>query len=93
MWGSAKTASTTERGYGNDHQKTRAAAIARFQQGDACARCGGPMYGDPKDLDMDHTEDRRGYRGLAHRHCNRTAGARKGNRTRRARTAARSRNW
>jgi hypothetical protein len=36
--------------------------------------------------DLDHTDDRRGYLGAAHRFCNRSAGARKRNaKTRRSR--------
>jgi hypothetical protein len=36
-------------------------------------------------LDLDHTDDRAGYRGFAHAKCNREAGARLGNERRRAR--------
>jgi hypothetical protein len=50
--------------------------------------------------DLDHDDDRTGYRGLAHKRCNRLAGSRKGNRIRRARAARRqaavaepSRDW
>jgi hypothetical protein len=70
---------TTQRGYGWQHQKARAAAIARFVDGDPCARCGQPMHGDPRALQLDHSDDRTGYRGLAHAVCNLRAGARKGN--------------
>lgn len=67
--------STTERGYGWRHQQARAKALRALQDGDACVRCGGPMYrADSKNLDLDHTEDRAAYRGLAHRSCNRQAG-------------------
>lgn len=49
-----------------------------------------------QDLDLDHNEDRTGYRGLAHRSCNRQAGAIKGNQLRslaRQRGLNTSRDW
>lgn len=80
--------STTARGYGYEHQQRRLRALAALRQREAmgaetpCARCGRPVYsGQP--LDLDHTDDRSGYRGLAHRRCNRGAGAAKGNARRR----------
>lgn len=78
MWRKQKTATTTARGYGYTHQKARAQAVAAYQPGDPCSRCGRTMWGDPSGLDYDHNDDRTGYRGLAHRHCNRSAGGRKG---------------
>lgn len=67
--------STSERGYGHSHQQARAAALAHLARhpGQPCARCGQPMY-VAQALDLDHTDDRRAYRGLAHRSCNRRAG-------------------
>jgi hypothetical protein len=53
-------------------------------------------------LDLDHTEDRQGYRGLAHARCNRQAGGkakamryrkRKQQPTAQAQPTRRSRNW
>lgn len=65
---------TTARGYGADHQARRRAALQRFIPGQPCPRCGEPMH-DPTRLDLDHTDDRTGYLGLAHRRCNTRAGA------------------
>lgn len=66
---------TTERGYGWAHQQARAEAIKDLHDGDPCTRCGGPMYrSEANRLDLDHTEDRAGYQGLAHASCNRSAG-------------------
>jgi hypothetical protein len=39
--------------------------------------------------DLDHSDDRAGYLGVAHARCNRAAGARKGSERRRQRQAAR----
>lgn len=91
-------ASTTERGYGWTHQQLRAQLIADLaaHPGQPCGRCGHPMYVEQQPH-LDHTEDRTGYRGLAHADCNRVAGARKGGRIRRRlaqrRTATPSRDW
>jgi hypothetical protein len=84
--------STTERGYGNDHQKARRAALAAMTDGQPCSRCRRPMYRS-QPLHLDHTEDRRGYLGLAHARCNMIAGASKGGRRRARRTASPARVW
>jgi hypothetical protein len=57
------------------HKRTRKAALAVLARspGQPCARCGQPMYAWQK-LDLDHTDDRRGYLGLSHASCNRRAG-------------------
>jgi hypothetical protein len=69
--------------YGGTHAATRR-AVARYAVGSACVRCGGPILeGEPWDLD--HSDDRTGYLGPAHRRCNRAAGGRKGNALRRQR--------
>lgn len=53
-------------------EQMRAQAI-----GTPCCLCGRLMLpGQP--LDLDHAPDGRSYRGVAHRHCNRSDGARKG---------------
>jgi hypothetical protein len=74
---------TSKRGYGWAHQQARKRALAAMPDGAPCTRCGGPMWrSQGKLLDLDHTDDRTGYRGLAHRACNRRAGQAKGVRRR-----------
>ena len=93
--------STTERGYGWAHQQARAQAIRGMHDGDPCPRCHRPMWrAQARLLDLDHTDDRTGYQGLAHRRCNRRAGQAASMRARRpqqhtatAANATRSRNW
>jgi hypothetical protein len=91
---------TTLRGYGSAHQKLRQAMSRIVMSGGAyCPHCRRLIIpGEPWDLD--HTDDRSGYRGAAHRSCNRAAGARKGNRSRglirkgaRVATGRASRRW
>ncbi|MBO0813676.1 MAG: hypothetical protein J2P30_00765 [Actinobacteria bacterium] len=83
--------------YNGRHKPLRRAAIAAMPEGFPCCRCGGPMYSwMGKDLHLDHTDDRRGYRGLAHAHCNTSAGAAAGNRMRAVTTSTGRRkpsNW
>lgn len=67
---------TTARGYGYQHQRLRAALLAAAI-GQPCSRCGQPML-HGQELHLDHTDDRGGYRGMAHASCNVKAGARKG---------------
>lgn len=62
---------TTQRGYGREHQQARVAALSRYQPTDPCARCGEPLGTYRKALDLDHTDDRAGYLGLSHSRCNR----------------------
>ena len=55
-----------------------------YAVGSVCARCGRPILpGQP--VDLDHTDDGVGYRGWAHRRCNRQAGGRLGRARQRAR--------
>lgn len=61
---------TARRGYGGAHRKTRERLLAQWQPGQPCAHCGKPMW-DKTGLDLAHTADRSGYRGLAHAECNR----------------------
>jgi hypothetical protein len=68
-------ASTTERGYGYDHQKLRAALLP-YAYGKPCHHCGELML-TGQDLDLDHTDDRTAYRGMAHATCNRKVGSAK----------------
>lgn len=90
--------STTERGYGWSHQQARLDAIKHMPDGQPCTRCGLPMWkAGAKLLDLDHSDDRAGYRGMAHRACNRRAGQAAGTRARRhtstPRPSCRSREW
>lgn len=62
--------STTERGYGADHQRIRRRALEELIEGTPCPRCQEPMTRDQA-LDLDHTDDRSGYLGLSHAACNR----------------------
>ena len=91
------TGSTTQRGYGWTHQQTRRHALEdlRRHDGQPCPRCSKPMWHThAKQLDLDHTEDRTGYRGLAHATCNRRAGQAKAMRLRAAnKPERRSRDW
>lgn len=94
------TGTTAQRGYGSGHQAERERRLAVYRPGDLCAHCGRPITAWPlavarRYLDLPHTADRAGYLpGLAHRHCNRADGARRGNQLRqRARTWAAARQW
>lgn len=71
--------------YGGQHQAIRAANLP-YAYGKPCTRCGQPML-PGQDLDLDHFDDRGGYRGFAHARCNRSAGGKLG----RARQLARAR--
>jgi hypothetical protein len=77
---------TTARGYGAKHQRRRRQALAALIDGTPCSRCFRAMY-RWQALDLDHSDDRTAYLGLAHRRCNQLVGARKGGRV----TAARRR--
>jgi hypothetical protein len=67
------TQTTTARGYGYAHQQLRRKISRVVAEGRAyCSRCGRWISpGAPWDLD--HTDDRRGYRGASHRICNQRA--------------------
>lgn len=97
--------SATQRGYGAEHQAAARRLKADLRDGDPCCRCGGPMYRwqldldrhDIRGIDADHHGQARVLGGavpdaLAHRRCNRRAGAVLGNRLRgrRPRPARRS---
>jgi hypothetical protein len=72
---------TGQRGYGPAHRRARRAALATHQDGTPCHLCGLPMSRDQA-LDLDHDPGTTTYRGLAHAHCNRADGGRRGNRMR-----------
>ncbi len=82
-------ASSTVRGYGTTHQRLRRRLLSQAY-GQPCTRCGQVME-HGQSLDLDHTDDRTGYRGFSHSHCNRSAGAKKRNRLRQAASRFRSR--
>jgi hypothetical protein len=88
--------STYARGYGRGHEEERRRWRPRVDAGLVdCARCRQPIEpGRPWDLG--HNEDRTGWSGPEHRHCNREAGGRNGALVANAmrRTAVRqSRDW
>lgn len=64
-----------ERGYGYAHQKLRARLIPQAI-GKPCHFCGEIMR-EGQDLALDHTEDRKGYRGIVHLSCNAADGGRR----------------
>lgn len=71
--------STSARGYGTEHQAVRSRLAPSVAAGRAvCSVCLMPIAPGAR-WDLDHTPDRRGYRGPAHERCNRSDGARRGN--------------
>lgn len=79
---------TTERGYGAEHQAEKKRLRPSVDAGQAyCAEVvcleerDGRGRWIPPDTpwDLAHTEDRASYRGPAHERCNRSEGARRGN--------------
>jgi len=73
-----KRPGTSERGYGAQHQALRKLLLPRAI-GTPCTRCSKPLRAG-QDIDLDHTDDRRGYRGFSHAECNRRAGGQKAHR-------------
>jgi hypothetical protein len=62
----AMTGSTSERGYGWEHQQARKVWEAKIATGTvACSLCGKPI-GPTEPWDLDHTDDGLGYRGPSH---------------------------
>jgi hypothetical protein len=73
----ADKASSAARGYGPAHQRLRAEWQARVAKGGVdCCLCG-LAIGVSEPWHLDHTEDRKGYRGAAHRVCNLREGQRR----------------
>jgi hypothetical protein len=71
----AKLAKTAARGYGSRHRALRAEYQFRMDHGEVfiCHRCR-RVITPTQFWDLDHTDDRAGYQGPAHRSCNRRAG-------------------
>ena len=78
----AKTGlTTTQQGYGAEHQRARAKAMARLKRDGVGVCCigGEPIYPEMgRQLHLDHTPDRQGYRGLACAEHNVRDGAKRG---------------
>jgi hypothetical protein len=66
-----------ERGYDAGHVRERNAQL-EDAYGTRCHFCDERMW-PHQELHLDHTEDRTGYRGITHAHCNLSDGARRGN--------------
>jgi hypothetical protein len=65
------------RGYGSSHKKLRKRWAMKIAGGGVpCSRCGG-LIGPGELWDLDHSDDRRSYRGPSHRACNRATTGRK----------------
>lgn len=79
-FGPRRPRSSTERGYGREHQKAREAAAAIHHPEDPCARCGSPLGPMGPQLHYDHNDDRTAYLGFSHATCNSLDGARRGGR-------------
>lgn len=69
---------TAARGYGGAHTRLRRALLAKLEAGAVmhCPLCGVRLRVG-EDLALDHTADRRAYRGLAHRRCNDSDGGKR----------------
>ncbi len=83
--------STTERGYGSEHQKARAQWKAIVDAGQAWCQEAVCLQRSRwirpgTEWDLAHTPDRSAYLGPAHSGCNRSEGGRRGNRMRRGKT-------
>ncbi len=65
--------------YDAAHAAIRKAMLASRLPSDRCARCGRVLPADPGQVDLGHTDDRRGYSGLECSRCNRSAGGKLGN--------------
>lgn len=73
--GSSNPLLKTHNRYGAEHRRLRKQLRDAWQDGDPCARCGGPMRHDDA-IDLDHTDDGTGYLGLSHASCNRSQSGR-----------------
>jgi len=85
-WSKRPRTSSTERGYGAEHRKARAAAALLHNPANPCARCGHALGPMGPWLHYDHNDARNGYLGFSHggrcpvcrKYCNLSAGARRG---------------
>jgi hypothetical protein len=83
-------ASRHTRGYGSVHDARRRQVTPLVNSGRAvCSRCGGPISPGER-WHLDHSDDRRGYAGVAHAYCNLRAA---GIKTAQLRNASRALRW
>lgn len=85
--------STVQRGYGAAHRNERNRWVPLVAAGRvACYRCG-LLIPPGAPWDLGHTDDRRGWTGPEHRHCNRKHGSKIGHQRRWGMRLQRSRRW
>lgn len=70
-----KRGTTSQRGYGWNHQQRKAQDEAATLPTDPCPRCHQPL--GPPPWDQGHTTDRAGYEGPTHQACNRATAKKK----------------
>jgi len=64
---------TSQRGYGTEHQPLRKRVAGVVAKGNYCVRCGRPIL--PGQVwHLDHRDDRKGYLCAAHARCSERAG-------------------
>lgn len=68
-------ASAAARGYDKHHRAVRAAYQRTHHPANPCTRCHLPLGPWGPRLHLDHNNTRTGYLGMAHAHCNSSAGA------------------
>jgi hypothetical protein len=66
---------STQRGYGWQHQQAKAHDEQETTPDDPCPKCGLPL--GPPPWDQGHTKDRAGYEGPTHIRCNRATARRR----------------
>ena len=66
----ARRGTPAQRGYGQAHRSERTRWASRIERGIIdCARCQQPIQ-PGQDWHLDHNDDRSGYIGPSHAHCN-----------------------